>query len=71
MISTLAERGEVKNALIFVSDSHRFDSLPDSVARLGTTFEGISASTFTASGLPSILNGQLPSSHRVWTSKSD
>lgn len=56
----------VRNVVIFVSDSLRYDSVPESVTELGVHGRAISGSTFTASGYPSILTGQYPSTHRVW-----
>ena len=58
--------GSVENVLVYVSDSLRFDALPESVAATGVTGRGIATSTFTASGFPSILTGTYPATHRVW-----
>lgn len=66
MLSSLTSNSKISNVLIFISDSHRFDHLPTKIKKRGVTCEAISASTFTASGLPSILTGRLPSDHQVW-----
>lgn len=64
-LATLATE-QVSNVVIFVSDSLRYDSVPRSVMELGVHGRAIAGSTFTASGYPSILTGQYPSTHRVW-----
>lgn len=56
----------VENVLVYISDSLRYDALPDAVASRGVTARGIAPSTFTASSLPSILTGQFPHEHKVW-----
>lgn len=58
---------DVTNVVIFISDSLRYDAVPTSVTELGVHGRAIAGSTFTASGYPSILTGQYPSDHRVWT----
>ena len=58
--------GPVENVLIYVSDSLRADRLPDAVRELGVHGSAVAASTFTASGFPSILTGTYPATHRVW-----
>lgn len=64
-LSSLTDR-EVRNVVVFVSDSLRYDALPDRIAELGVHGRAAAASTFTASGYPSILTGQYPSTHQVW-----
>jgi len=64
-LATLAG-DHVSNVVVFVSDSLRYDAVPESIAEMGVYGRGVSGSTFTASGYPSILTGQYPSTHRVW-----
>jgi arylsulfatase A-like enzyme len=66
MISSLSEASGVSNILIFISDSLRFDHLPERIKSRSTWGRAIAASTFTGSGYPSILTGKYPSNHRVW-----
>lgn len=56
----------VENVVLFIADSLRFDHLPPEVRQLGVYGRGIATSTFTASGYPSILTGNYPSTHQVW-----
>ncbi|SFL56971.1 Sulfatase [Halogranum rubrum] len=65
-LSRLTDVDDVENVVIFVSDAHRFDFLPDEVKRLGLTAKAIAPSTFTASALPSLTTGQYPDTHKVW-----
>ncbi|MFC7130246.1 sulfatase-like hydrolase/transferase [Haloferax chudinovii] len=65
-LSKLADRPTVNNVLIFVSDAMRYDFLPDEVRKLGVTAKAISASTFTASSIPSLTTGLYPATHGVW-----
>jgi len=65
-LSDLATAESVDNVVVFVSDALRFDFLPESVRELGVTAKAIAPSTFTASGLPSLLTGQYPATHKVW-----
>lgn len=65
-LSELADVHDVENVVVFVSDAHRFDFLPEEVKRLGVTAKAIAPSTFTASALPSLLTGQYPATHKVW-----
>ncbi|MDX1747667.1 MAG: sulfatase-like hydrolase/transferase, partial [Halobacteriales archaeon] len=64
-LHSLSDRS-VDNVLIYVSDSHRYDYLPDTVREMGVSGRAIAASTFTGSGYPSIMTGTYPSTHRVW-----
>lgn len=56
---------QVENVVIFVSDSLRWDYLPDEIRKLGVTFKGIASSLFTASSFPSIVSGLYPNQHKV------
>lgn len=58
---------QVKNIVIFVSDSLRWDYLPDDVAQRGMTFKTIASSSFTASSFPSIISGLYPNHHGVFS----
>lgn len=57
----------VDNIVLFISDSFRFDVLPDQLFDLGVTFQAVSASTSTKSSLPSITSGKYPSNHGIWS----
>ena len=65
-LSSLSGVDTVQNVVVFIADSLRFDSLPESVRDRGVTARTVSASTFTASSLPSMMTGVYPSTHRVW-----
>lgn len=65
-LTALAATDSVENVVVFVSDAMRYDFLPSAVSDLGVTATAIAPSTFTASGLPSLVTGQYPSTHRVW-----
>jgi len=65
-LSTLADREEVDNVLIYVADSLRYDALPTSVSERGVTVRTAAASTYTASSIPSMASGRYPAAHRVW-----
>lgn len=65
-LSELAGENQVDNVLLFVSDSTRYDRLPDRVAERGVTARTIAPSTWTASSLPSITSGRYPTTHQVW-----
>lgn len=66
-LRTFAETDYVDNVVIFISDSLRYDFLPENVRNLGITTKTISASTFTGSSIPSITSGMYPSEHKVWS----
>lgn len=57
----------VENVVIFIADSVRYQSVPDEVSQTGVEARAIAPSTFTASSVPSLLTGQYPSSHQVWS----
>lgn len=61
------ENPQVQNIVIFVSDSLRWDYLPDEVARRGITYKTIASSSFTASSFPSIITGLYPYHHGVFS----
>jgi len=67
MLSDMAIGDEVKNIFIFVSDSVRYESTSDRILSLGVSGRGIAPSTQTSSSFPSILTGQYPSTHCVWS----
>ncbi|SDZ98348.1 Sulfatase [Haloplanus vescus] len=66
MLSDLTSVKQVENILVFISDSLRFDELPNSVKSNSMWGRAIAASTFTGSGFPSIMTGKYPVNHRVW-----
>jgi len=53
--------------LFFVSDSLRWDYLPESVAQRGITFKTVASAPFTASAFPSIMTGLYPYHHGVYS----
>lgn len=65
-LSSLTGRDTVENVVVFISDSLRFDSLPDAIRARGTTGRAVAASTYTASSVPSMMTGRYPANHRVW-----
>jgi hypothetical protein len=58
---------QVKNIVIFVSDSLRWDFLPQVVAQRGISYKTIASSSFTASSFPSIITGLYPNHHGVFS----
>jgi hypothetical protein len=58
---------QVKNIVIFVSDSLRWDFLPEAISKRGITYKTIASSTFTASSFPSIITGLYPNHHGVFS----
>jgi len=54
------------NVLIFISDSLRYDTLPESIQSLGVTTKAIAPAPWTASSVPSLMTGLYPSTHSVW-----
>lgn len=65
-ISEFTDRETVDNVLIYIVDSLRLDFLPERIADRGLTVPTISASTYTASSIPSMMTGMYPASHRIW-----
>lgn len=65
-LNQLADEDAIENVLVFISDSLRFDSLPDSIRSRGTTMKAIAAAPWTASSVPSLMTGLNPSTHSVW-----
>jgi arylsulfatase A-like enzyme len=65
-LSALADTAVVDHVVVFIADSLRFDHLSEAVADRGVTAKTVSASTFTASSVPSMMSGTYPSTHRVW-----
>lgn len=70
-LSELTSKETVQNIVVFIADSVRYDSVPTEVSRIGVKARAIAPSTFTASSVPSLLTGQYPSSHRVWSFDDD
>ncbi len=62
-----ALKNKVKNILIFVSDSLRWDYLPEEIKSIGITVKTVASSLFTASSFPSMVSGLYPPRHRVYT----
>lgn len=58
---------QVENIMIFISDSLRWDYLPESVKQKGVTFKTIASSLYTASSFPSIVSGLYPYHHGVYS----
>jgi len=65
-LSKISDVPEYKNILVFISDSLRYDALPDSIKSMGVTAKTIAAAPWTASSIPSLMTGQYPSTHNVW-----
>ena len=65
-IGDLAERETAENVVIFVSDSTRYDAVPDRVTNLGPSGKAIAPSTFTAPSFPSLFTGVYPAEHGIW-----
>lgn len=65
-LRAVAGHESVSNVLLYISDSLRYDYLPEKVQSLGVTAKAVAPSTFTASSLPSILSGKYPATHGVW-----
>ncbi len=57
----------IENAVIFISDSFRYDHLPTVIADLGITAKTTATSTGTSASLPSITSGKYPSNHQIWS----
>lgn len=51
--------------MLFVSDSLRWDYLPDTIAQSGIRFKTIASAPFTAGSFPSIVSGLYPHHHGV------
>lgn len=64
---------EIKNVMIFISDSLRWDYLPMSVASMGMVYKTVASSLYTASSFPSIISGLYPPRHKVfsWNDRID
>lgn len=65
-IQNYADVDSVKNVFVFISDSFRFDRLPEKVSKMGITAQSIAASTYTASSVPSMFLGVYPPKHCIW-----
>lgn len=66
-LQNLAASDTVENVYLFVADSVRERATSGEIQSLGVSGRAIAASTYTASSLPSILSGQYPATHRVWS----
>lgn len=66
-LEDMADSDTVDNVCLFISDSVRYDYIPDKLRELGVTARAIAPSTFTGSSLPSLLTGQYPSTHHLWS----
>lgn len=55
------------NVLLFVSDSLRFDFLPEDIKNMGVSLKTVASSLYTASSFPSMLTGLYPPKHGVHT----
>ncbi len=64
-LSEMTKR-DVKNIVVYISDSFRYDHIPSFLAEKGLLGKAIAPSTFTASSIPSIFSGLYPKSHRIW-----
>ena len=65
-LSFYTTRDTVNNIVVFISDSLRYDELPEAVANRGIKAHTVSASTFTGSSIPSMFTGRYPTKHRIW-----
>lgn len=63
----MANTKEVKNVYLFIADSVRHDTTGDEIMSLGVSGRAIAPSTWTASSFPSIMTGQYPSTHCIWS----
>jgi arylsulfatase A-like enzyme len=64
----LAERRlmEIRNVLVFVADSLRWDYLPDSVASQGVVLKTVAQSLFSAPSFATLATGLYPPEHGVF-----
>ncbi|WP_312907603.1 sulfatase-like hydrolase/transferase [Natronosalvus caseinilyticus] len=65
-LGELTDVPEYENVLVFISDSLRYDALPDRIRSKGVTGKTIAAAPWTASSIPSLVTGKYPSTHNVW-----
>jgi arylsulfatase A-like enzyme len=68
-LAKMADTTEYENVLVFISDSLRYDALPEQIRSMGVTAKTIAAAPWTASSIPSLMTGQYPSTHNVWMFK--
>jgi arylsulfatase A-like enzyme len=66
-LQELASVDRVENIYLFVADSVRESVTSEAITSLGVSGRAIAASTYTASSFPSILSGQYPATHCVWS----
>jgi arylsulfatase A-like enzyme len=55
-----------KNAVIFISDALRWDSVPKSIQEMGVSLKTVAQSTATNTSIPTILTGLYPSKHGIF-----
>ena len=60
MIINRLESQDIKNILIFVCDSLRWDYIPVSILNMGISTKTVASSLYTASSFPSIVSGLYP-----------
>lgn len=70
MIKKYTDKNQVENVVLYISDSVRWDALPESIAERGVSARTITPSTFTGSSIPSIITSMYPPDHQVWNFSS-
>ncbi|MDF9745865.1 sulfatase-like hydrolase/transferase [Natrinema salsiterrestre] len=65
-LSSLTELSAVDNVVIYISDSLRFDAVPQRVSDTGIFAKAVAPSTYTGSSVPSLMTGVYPAQHRIW-----
>lgn len=60
----------IENIYIYVGDAVRYDHLSSDIAQMGTTIRTIASSTTSAPSFSSLLTGQRPHTHGVYTFKN-
>lgn len=66
-LQSLTPLNEVSNVCVFICDSLRIDYLPQWIRQRGVTVESVAPSSATKSSIPSLVTGQYPSTHGVWS----
>jgi hypothetical protein len=61
------KKKDIKNIMIYISDSLRWDYLPKSIASMGRTYKTVASSLYTASSFPSMVSGLYPPRHKVFS----
>ena len=67
MILNRLELPDIKNIIIFVCDSLRWDYTPVSILNMGISIKTVASSLYTASSFPSIITGLYPSKTGVYS----